>query len=136
MGAGEEEEEGAMKTRTRMAKWKPVSTDAGATLFTSWPGILRKSDRLAEPGIRLVTHTILNAFSIEVLEYRDPDGLLRGVAIWEPRGSLSITVDPDFRRQGIATKLMQEAVKHWPIVFESQSYTPDGANFIRKFLGV
>ena len=134
-----------MKTRTRKAsKWKPTATITGPTMFTSWPGIIRKSDRLAEPGIRSVTHTLKfaaedgkpDAFSIEALEYRDRDGLLRGVVIWEPRGALSIVVDPACRRQGIATKLMQEAVRHWPIDFEVQSYTSDGAKFFRKFLSV
>jgi GNAT superfamily N-acetyltransferase len=114
--------------------WKPTVTHTGPTLFTSWPGILRKSDRVAEPGIRFVRHTTLNAFSIEVLEYRDREGLLRGTAIWEPRGCLSITVDPAFQRQGIATKLIEEAVKRWPIDFVKQGYTEDGAAFVRKFL--
>jgi GNAT superfamily N-acetyltransferase len=134
-----------MKTRTRKAvKWEPTATTTGPSLFTSWPGIVRKSDRIAEPGIRPATHTFKltdeygnpDTYSIETFEYRDQDGLLRGVVIWEPGGALSITVDPDYRRQGIATELMQEAVRRWPIDFEGQSYSSDGAEFVRKFLSV
>ena len=115
-------------------EWEPEVTDAGPTFFTSWPGLLRKSDRVAEPGIRLVKHTIVGFLSVEAIEYRDEGGLLRGVAVWEPRGTLSVTVDPAFLRQGIGTRLLREAVELWPVDFESQSYSKDGAALVRKLL--
>jgi GNAT superfamily N-acetyltransferase len=69
------------------------------------------------------------------LAYCDGFGCVRGVALFDYReDKLLVTVDPSHRRRGIATELMQEAVKRWPIDFEKQGYTEDGAKFFRKFL--
>jgi GNAT superfamily N-acetyltransferase len=78
---------------------------------------------------------------VEILEYRDAQGLLHGVVEVERSHStpdhpwrLFIMVDPAMRRHGIATQLMRRAVKQWEIDFQEQTYTRDGAKFFRNFL--
>jgi GNAT superfamily N-acetyltransferase len=117
-------------------KGEPKAT---TTTSIQWVSVLVGSQYQAEPGIRFLkgtTRCFGEKRPIEILEYRDRDGWLRGVVSWEGESvhHLFIMVDPECRRQGIATKLMREAVKRWPIDFQKQSYTRDGAKFFRKFL--
>jgi GNAT superfamily N-acetyltransferase len=119
-------------------KWRPK---ASTTLRITWGGVLGGSAWQAEPGIRHLTGTTNAApygppriVSCEVIEYRDERGLLHGVVTFEEGRRLFLMVDPDCQRQGIPTKLMQEAVKRWPIDFEKQRYTEDGAKFFSAFL--
>lgn len=46
-------------------------------------------------------------------------------------------VDPQYRRKGIATALMTEAVKRWPTLdMAKESYTRDEARFMNHFLKI
>jgi len=69
----------------------------------------------------------------EVLEYRSGDGLLRGIVVWEAQ-RLFLYVDPEWRRRGVASRLMGTAVLYWPIDFEAQEYSAQGLAFFRAFL--
>jgi GNAT superfamily N-acetyltransferase len=121
----------------KAAQWKPKPT---TTTDITWGGVLGGSEWRAQPGIRHLAGTTNAApygppriVSCEVLEYRDEGGLLHGVVVWEEE-RIFIMVDPACRRQGIATRLMQEASKRWPIDFRRQRYTRDGAKFFGTFL--
>jgi GNAT superfamily N-acetyltransferase len=62
-------------------------------------------------------------------------GRVVGMFAFEPAtGIFEICVLPSWRRCGIGTKLLAEAVKRWAIDFEQQEYTPAGAELVQSFL--
>lgn len=68
-------------------------------------------------------HGILNYYGED---FNDPDGL-------ERPGNVNVFVDPQTRRQGIATALLDEARRRWPFDPEQQGYTPEGRAFINSY---
>jgi GNAT superfamily N-acetyltransferase len=81
----------------------------------------------------------------DALLSRDDDGNLVGVLIYYPEGftafgcyeiekpgNLTIYVHPDRRRQGIATRLNEEAERRWTLPTGQQNYTDDGRAFARS----
>lgn len=102
------------------------------------------------PGLSCERHSVgaLGALTIvDCLLWRDADGLLRGIlnhypdgalrypdrATVEEPGNITIWVDPQRQRQGIATTLLREAMRRWKIDFDQQRYTPAGLALIEKF---
>jgi GNAT superfamily N-acetyltransferase len=77
----------------------------------------------------------------ENLLWRDGDGELKGILMYYPidypcgdkAGEFEVVVHPRYRRQGIATKLLAEAVRRWNIDLTKQRYTRDGAAFAKAF---
>lgn len=75
---------------------------------------------------------------VDCLLYRDAGGAVVGVfnyfsvdiPPYEQKGNFNILVASDWRRNGIATALLNEAVKRWNISFVQQRCTPDGAAFL------
>ncbi len=65
-------------------------------------------------------HGILNHYPCEIPPY-------------QKAGSVNIQIRPDRRRKGIATALLDEAIKRFNINLEIQEYTPDGEKFIKKY---
>jgi GNAT superfamily N-acetyltransferase len=68
------------------------------------------------------------------------DGFVAGVLSYYPQTGpimppyVSVQVAPQFRRQGIATALLKEALSRWPeIDLEKQNFSPDGLLFIKAF---
>ena len=102
------------------------------------------------PGLSCEQHSVgvLGALTIvDCLLWRDEDGLLRGIlnhypdgalrypstAPLEEPGNITLWVDPQRQRRGIATALIREAVRRWNIDFDQQRYTPAGLALIEKF---
>lgn len=69
------------------------------------------------------------------LIYYDDNGRLAGAGIRWPNNTLTLTVAPSHRRQGIASKLWGEAVRRWGVRFEDQEFTPEGARFAQGYDG-
>ena len=66
-------------------------------------------------------HGILNHYPLEMPPY-------------QKAGSVNIQVRPDRRRKGIASTLLNEAIKRFNVNLENQEYTPDGERFIKKYM--
>lgn len=66
-------------------------------------------------------------------------GTLLGTLFGEPEflecaGNINIFIDPDHKRKGIATELLEEAEVRWHIDFQQQRYTDEGVEFITRYL--
>lgn len=78
---------------------------------------------------------------VDCLLYYGADGLLQGYLNYFPieipflqeKGSINIVVRHDRRRKGIATALLNEAIKRFEINLENQEYTNDGERFIKQY---
>lgn len=66
-------------------------------------------------------HGILNHYPFEMPPY-------------QKAGSVNIQVRPDRRRKGIASALLDEAIKRFNVNLENQEYTPDGERFIKNYM--
>ena len=78
---------------------------------------------------------------VECLLYYDDNKELSGILNYYPSdiphqrgGSVNIQIRPDKRRKGIATKLLDTAMKRFSINLYDQDYTALGEKFIRKYL--
>lgn len=79
---------------------------------------------------------------VDCLLYYGADNLLQGILNFYPikipflqeKGSVNIEVRHDRRRKGIATALLNEAIKRFEINLENQEYTHDGERFIKKYM--
>jgi GNAT superfamily N-acetyltransferase len=78
---------------------------------------------------------------VDCLLWRDDWGHVRGILNhygmdcppWEHKGNVNIFVDPQWRRRGIATALLTEAVRRWPIDFDHQRYSRAGYETVQHF---
>lgn len=78
---------------------------------------------------------------VDCLLYYGDDGTLQGVLNHYPftkfpyqkNGRINLVVCKDKRRQGIATALLNEALKRFKINLKRQDYTPLGKKFIENF---
>ena len=86
----------------------------------------------------------------KILSFYDDDGCLRGILKYfekdVPRidqhgnylvanaGETLVMVHPDYRKRGVATKLLHRAMELYPINLAKQRYTPSGAAFVTQFL--
>ena len=66
-------------------------------------------------------HGILNHYPFEMPPY-------------QKAGSVNLQVRPDRRRKGIASALLDEAIKRFNVKLEDQEYTPDGERFIKNYV--
>ena len=66
-------------------------------------------------------HGILNHYPFEMPPY-------------QKTGSVNLQVRPDRRRKGIASALLDEAIKRFNVNLEDQEYTPDGERFIKNYV--
>ena len=66
-------------------------------------------------------HGILNHYPFEMPPY-------------QKTGSVNLQVRPDRRRKGIASALLDEAIKRFNVKLEDQEYTPDGERFIKNYV--
>lgn len=94
---------------------------SGITYFKGICDENRWVDCLLYYGYDNELHGILNHYPFEMPPY-------------QKAGSVNLQVRPDRRRKGIATALLNEAVKRFNINLEHQEYTPDGERFIKNYM--
>lgn len=101
------------------------------TMRTEWLGVLCGSRWTGPSGVAFYS----DDEGTKLLEYRDDQGLLRGVLCLYGSGELLLMTDPKFRRRGICTSLLQEADRQgFDINFDRQAYTRAGYLTVKKFL--
>ena len=79
---------------------------------------------------------------VDCLLYYGYDNELHGILNHYPfempphqkTGSVNLQVRPDRRRKGIASALLDEAIKRFNVKLEDQEYTPDGERFIKNYV--
>ena len=119
-------------------------------LSYSWSDHALQYPRKGRPGITHREEKLGLEVISEVLLYYDANGNLAGVLNYfskdipapepwmkpfmERLGNFNIIVSPKRRRLGIGMRLLQEASRRWPINFERQNYTIEGAKLFQKFL--
>jgi len=95
-----------------------------------------------KPGVSYFKGVIDDERHVDALLFRDNKGKIRGILNhfpidfpgFEKKGNVTVMVDPDFQRQGIARKLFAEADKRWNINLKQQSYTESGRKFIQSIV--
>lgn len=67
--------------------------------------------------------------------WRNGSGRVVGVLEIRLRRRFMVVVDPRYRRRGVATRLLREALGRWPeIDLKRERYTPNGAAWIQAFV--
>ena len=87
------------------------------------------------------TTCLLSTASFTLL-YRNEHGVLLGILNhypvdyppWERAGNVNIWVREDHRREGIATRLLGEAMHKWEINLDQQRFTQSGVDFANAFV--
>lgn len=94
------------------------------------------------PGISYEKGDVGGGDFVDCLLWRDNNGVLRGILYhysfdtgFEPAGSVNLLVDDSYRKKGIATALLDEAVKRFKVNLKKQVYTRDGYAFITRYKG-
>ena len=100
------------------------------------------------PGISYFKGVVDESTWVDCLLYRDSDGKIIGILnhypfstkdpddprIGERKGNINIFVDPKRKREGIATKLVNEATVRYNVDLRKQRYSDEGAKFINKYI--
>lgn len=131
----------ATRQRTRTL----VLPEATLHRVYSWESQQRQYPRLGAPGISYYAGPmpqISPDYIVDCLLWRDDDGIVRGIlnhygmdgSLLEARGNVNIWVDPAWKRRGIATALITEAVRRWDIDPAQQRYTPEGSALVTALL--
>lgn len=97
---------------------------------------------LGKPGLTYSQEDLDASHKVNVLLHRDDKGIANGVLYhyrdgfpgFEKKGNVNVMVDPSAQRQGIATKLWDEADRRWKINLKQQTYTAEGRKFITNRL--
>lgn len=92
-------------------------------------------------GIQYCRANIDDARWVDCLLYYGDDLTLQGILNFysfnfppfQKKGSVNIQVRKDIRRQGIASTLMNDAMKRFEINLMEQDYTPSGIKFIKNY---
>lgn len=99
-----------------------VSPDA----LPRWSWLQRQYPEVGLPG--------LSAGEDHVL-WRNGSGRVVGVLELRLRRRFLVVVDPRYRRRGVATRLLREALERWPeIDVKRERYTEAGAAWITAFV--
>jgi GNAT superfamily N-acetyltransferase len=107
----------------------------------SWEGQAAQYPPTGEPGIGYFAGDAGYNKPVDCLLRRDGTGLLRGILNhypvdmppWEKAGNVTVLVQPGWRRNGIASALLDEARRRWPIDLTAQTYTDNGRRFIAAY---
>jgi 8-oxo-dGTP pyrophosphatase MutT (NUDIX family)/DNA-binding CsgD family transcriptional regulator/predicted ABC-type ATPase len=111
-----------------------------------WPfkGQAKQFDKKGPPGLSYFKGTgngLKPGQWVDCLLWRDEKGILKGIAYHYPqdlplekKGNLNIFISPDSKRQGIASKLVAEAIKRYNVDLRQQRYSAEGAAFINDFV--
>lgn len=92
-------------------------------------------------GIQYFRAKISDNRWVDCLLYYGDDSTLHGILNFYPfnfppfqkKGSVNIQVRKDKRRQGVASALMNEAMKRFDINLMKQDYSPLGKKFIKNY---
>jgi GNAT superfamily N-acetyltransferase len=90
-----------------------------------------------EPGITYFEDRVGGIFTVDCLLYRDTAGELVGLFEHYPLGlppferekAIALHVRPDHQRQGVATRLLEEALRRWPLDLDHQAWRGAGRLF-------
>lgn len=135
------------------------AADVSPTLVYTWESQCRQHAVKGRPGIAYTrndavpvgtahhtTGDVQIVASVEALLYRNQKGRLVGILYHYPQdityrgklleaaGNVNLYVRPDRRRRGIASALLADAARRWPIDWEQQRYTPAGRATVAAFL--
>lgn len=118
--------------RKRQRDWSPaVSIPVWAML--DWAGQAEQYPPFGPPGISYFPGPLPSGNVVDCLLWRDEGGILRGIlnhypfeSRWEKIGNVNVWVAPGHQRQGIGTRLVEEAMNRWPIDFQQQRYSAEG----------
>lgn len=98
-----------------------------ADSIPSWLTRYRECATWLSPGIgpQIVGDCIL---------WRSKQGRLVGILSRDLHNGFLVHVAPSHRRQGIASRLLDEALNHWPLAIAEERYTEAGAAWINSWL--
>jgi ribosomal protein S18 acetylase RimI-like enzyme len=103
-----------------------------------WEHVAKDYPRRGRPGVVEFAPSV--DIVILCLLWYDDHGKLRGIFNYYPDGTkvdragdCNVIVHPQWRRRGIATELMDEAYKRWPINLDQQTFTSEGLAFVTAY---
>lgn len=99
-----------------------------ARSIPAWPSCYRDAvdiaGRLGPPGIQS---------GLGFVAWRGQRGHIHGILTLDQHMGFLVHVDPDHRRRGIATRLLDEALRRWDLDLAGERYTPAGAAWIATY---
>jgi DNA-binding CsgD family transcriptional regulator/8-oxo-dGTP pyrophosphatase MutT (NUDIX family)/predicted ABC-type ATPase len=123
--------------------WKDVKQSLDGM---PWPfkGQAKQFDKKGPPGLSYFKGTgngLQPGQWVDCLLWRDEKGILKGIVYHYPqdlplekKGNMNVFISPDSKRQGIASKLVAEAIKRYDVDLRQQRYSEEGAAFINTFV--
>jgi DNA-binding NarL/FixJ family response regulator len=123
--------------------WEDVEESLGGE---PWPfeSQSRQFDEVGPPGLSYFKGTgngLKKGQWVDCLLWRDDSGKLKGIVYHYPqdlplekKGNMNVFISPDSKRQGIASKLVAEAIKRYKVDLRQQRYSEEGAAFINNFV--
>ena len=110
----------------------------------SWEHQAKQYAKEGPPGISYFKGVLprFEGKHIDCLLFRDENGELLGIlnhypfhfAESEAPGDFNVWVHPDYWRQGIGKKLLDEGYRRYNLNWNQQTYTPAGAALVRSYL--
>jgi DNA-binding NarL/FixJ family response regulator len=132
------------KTPTFRGKpWKDVEESLNGM---PWPfkGQAEQFEKIGPPGLSYFKGTgngLKPNQWVDCLLWRDDSGILKGIVYHYPqdlplekKGNMNVFISPDSKRQGIANRLVAEAIKRYNVDLRQQKYSEEGAAFINNFV--
>ena len=122
--------------------WKPRPTLTEQSL--SWESQVEQYDKWNPPGIthrRYIEQFGRGETPVDCVLWSDNNGELRGILNFFPSGSdfdkpgqFNMFVDPKWKRKGIASQLLDEAINKYKIDLRIQIYTVEGALLVENYM--
>jgi GNAT superfamily N-acetyltransferase len=137
--------------------WEPRRIPGGSVVY-SFESQRMQYPVKGDPGIGYFAGEVKDYGIVDCLLFRDKSGELLGVLNHYPKdapnpnygtalgrifgeaefieraGNINIFIHPLYKREGIASALLDEAQNRWEINFQQQQYTDEGADFIARYL--
>lgn len=123
--------------------WKDVEESLNGM---PWPfkGQAEQFEKIGPPGLSYFKGTgngLKPNQWVDCLLWRDDSGILKGIVYHYPqdlplekKGNMNVFISPDSKRQGIASRLVAEAIKRYNVDLRQQRYSEEGAAFINNFV--